>query len=739
MDYWKRYPEGDGDSAASSSPQLAPPNLPVCLQECATKAGSLYLEGIKVISMSRAFVLDMSATGINSLSPNVGPAGGTTHVSVQGDSDSTFDANRTRVVVRGTEQPLNLYDVTPTRMQFELVLTQHTPPLLLMVKGGSNALPFYSYDPNLVRVTSCSPAHGKQVGGEAGGGAVVITVNSFDEILSLPGLHLTDIWCRFGSSTSVVVQADEYTLRRSKLIRCMPPETPTVGQVDVSVSLNGGQHWLDSCTRYLYEPVYKIIFVMKLNMLLSSWTSNEINTAQIESSMLRHFNSPQIVLSVLAWGASTLLGLEITVNSVTDAELQHSVLQSTQAGSIEASGTEVGGNEAGPSENVDLPAAVVEMFMDALSVSPSVGLLSNGPAISVITPNVGPAGPAVSTVVTLTGDSNAAFASTTQVAVTADSTNSVEPEVLSPTSLKINIEPRPRSGQVMVSIVGGSNMRGFYHYDPNVVRVTSCSPNSGEQIGGLEVVNVAVSALDQILTVPGLDYGEIKCRFGESLEVTVDDATLRQSRFIACMPPESPAVGDVELSVSFNGGQHWLKSDTIYSYKPVYQIVVEIRLDFPFDDWPTRRAQYEADIKASVNCSSVKTTAYAGSTVVNTEITIDDLVAAADQLDGLSTQAASGTLSLGGTSVMSMTEPVIIVSNGPSIASVSPNIASAAPGATTTITVIGDSSSSFDSTTRMTVSGVLYIPRVLSSNTLVLDVSSLPAATSLAVTNFYDK
>ena len=158
-----------------------------------------------------------------------------------------------------------------------------------------------------------------------------------------------------------------------------------------------------------------------------------------------------------------------------------------------------------------------------------------------------------------------------------------------------------------------------------------------------------------------------------------------------------------------------------------------LRLDFSFDNWPTIRAQYEADIRANVNCSSVTTTAYAGSTVVSTEVTIDDMVAAASQLTGLNAQAASGALSLGGTPVMSMTEAVTLVSSGPSIAKVSPNIASAASGASTTITVIGDSSSSFDDSTRITVSGNLYTPRVLSSNTLVLNVSSMPAATSLPV------
>ena len=70
----------------------------------------------------------------------------------------------------------------------------------------------------------------------------------------------------------------------------------------------------------------------------------------------------------------------------------------------------------------------------------------------------------------------------------------------------------------------------------------------------------------------------------------------------------------------------------------------ETRLDFPFDDWPTIRGQYEADIRANVNCSSVTTTAYAGSTVVSTEVTIDDMVAAASQLTGLNAAAASGGL-----------------------------------------------------------------------------------------------
>ena len=61
MAYWKRN-SGNHDSQS-------------CLTECATNTGTLYMDGVKVISVSHAFVLDMTASGIGSLSPNVGPAG----------------------------------------------------------------------------------------------------------------------------------------------------------------------------------------------------------------------------------------------------------------------------------------------------------------------------------------------------------------------------------------------------------------------------------------------------------------------------------------------------------------------------------------------------------------------------------------------------------------------------------------------------------------------------------------
>ena len=129
-----------------------------------------------------------------------------------------------------------------------------------------------------------------------------------------------------------------------------------------------------------------------------------------------------------------------------------------------------------------------------------------------------------------------------------------------------------------------------------------------------------------------------------------------------------------------------------------------------------------------------KHTASTGSTVVSTVATIEDPVQAVAQVAQLQQEAAEGTLSVGGTSVMSMSGAQSLVSTGPAVASITPNIGSATANSVTTITLIGDSSSSFDSTTRVSVGGTIYTPAyVLTATSLKLNVSSIPGAVSFPV------
>ena len=131
----------------------------------------------------------------------------------------------------------------------------------------------------------------------------------------------------------------------------------------------------------------------------------------------------------------------------------------------------------------------------------------------------------------------------------------------------MTVPSNPTLGQLILTTVGGRNAKTFHQYSDELVKVLSCSPVKGEQVGGEEgggAVTVTILALDTILAIPDLDRSEIKCRFGEGLEVHADEDSLTQEGIISCMPPESPSVGDVLLQVSLNGGQHWIPSDTFY-------------------------------------------------------------------------------------------------------------------------------------------------------------------------------
>ena len=127
-------------------------------------------------------------------------------------------------------------------------------------------------------------------------------------------------------------------------------------------------------------------------------------------------------------------------------------------------------------------------------------------------------------------------------------------------------------------------------------------------------------------------------------------------------------------------------------------------------------------------------TAPTGSTVVSTVATIEDPVQAVTRVAQLQQAASDGTLSVGGTSVMSMSQAQSLVSTGAAVASITPNIGSATANSVTMVTLIGDSSSSFDGTTRVSVGGVILTPTsILTTTSLKLNVSSVPGAVGFPV------
>ena len=76
-----------------------------------------------------------------------------------------------------------------------------------------------------------------------------MTAVKLNDVLTIPDLVKTTFKCRFGS---LVVDADELSLAESGIIKCLPPTSLTAGPVQVSVSFNDGNQWIDSDIAYEY-------------------------------------------------------------------------------------------------------------------------------------------------------------------------------------------------------------------------------------------------------------------------------------------------------------------------------------------------------------------------------------------------------------------------------------------------------------------------------------------------------
>ena len=184
-----------------------------------------------------------------------------------------------------------------------------------MVSGGSNAFPFFQYDETVVKVTRVSPSRGKTVGGEEGGGLVKVTVTALEDILAVPGLSMKEVRCRFGPSLEV--QAEESGLRNkaAPTVECMPPKSAQSGPVNVTVSFNNGQQWLQTAAQYTYVQSYKISFVSQLNVPL-----NQFNHSAYQLALKRKIAGIDSVRSLaVAWEGTTVVDTQLLVANSTIA------------------------------------------------------------------------------------------------------------------------------------------------------------------------------------------------------------------------------------------------------------------------------------------------------------------------------------------------------------------------------------------------------------------------------------
>ena len=233
------------DTAAASSA--------VQTMQAQASSGTLSFGGASAVSMSASTTLISNGPGIatnKGLVPNLGSANGSTVVTITGDGTTPF-SDSTSVMCNGAE-------VTPTRffrrsyqsLVISIPSQSGIPQFLVGIKNGKNTQTFYQYDPVSVTVTGCVPSSGNKIGGTAGGGIVAVTITNLTSILALPGLDTSGVVCRFGDD-AYTVPADESALLGG-LIQCLPPASSYAGNVTLTVSLNGGQQWLDSTAEYTY-------------------------------------------------------------------------------------------------------------------------------------------------------------------------------------------------------------------------------------------------------------------------------------------------------------------------------------------------------------------------------------------------------------------------------------------------------------------------------------------------------
>lgn len=235
-----------------------------------------------------------------------------------------------------------------------------------MVVGGSNALPFYQYNPEVVRVTGCSPDSGKQVGGVEGGGLVTVNVSQLSSILAVPNLVKSAFLCRFGNLTQAL-QVDEGGLLVGS-IQCMPPPS-AVGRTLLSVSFNGGEHWLDSETYYEYLPIYRVHFITRLETPIWSWA--ELTRNHYETDVGARLHSAEVTTIAVGWLGSTVVDCMAKVDSPIAASQIIATLRTHAADTRSRKLQQYSG-------------AMMLGSSRVTSVSQVTHLVSNGPSLSFI-------------------------------------------------------------------------------------------------------------------------------------------------------------------------------------------------------------------------------------------------------------------------------------------------------------------------------------------------------------------
>ena len=176
---------------------------------------------------------------------------------------------------------------------------------------------------------------------------------------------------------------------------------------------------------------------------------------------------------------------------------------------------------------------------------------------------------------------------------------------------------------------------------------------------------------------------------------------------------------------------------TVAELPETSQVSFEAQFSLDFSEWAQMEQSYKTEMaaKLGVHASHLTATAREGSIVVTTTATVVDTTNASVVIEELRLQAESGNLTLVGASVKAMTTPSALISTGPSISTLSPNIGSTS--GVTYVTITGDSRSPFDENTVILYNGnAIASIRFLRRSTYqqaVVALTGQPGLTSIQV------
>ena len=111
-------------------------------------------------------------------------------------------------------------------------------------------------------------------------------------------------------------------------------------------------------------------------------------------------------------------------------------------------------------------------------------------------------------------------------------------------------------------------------------------------------------------------------------------------------------------------------------------------LNLPFAQWESKKLVVEAGLATRMGVAQAKVKILSvreGSTIVDFKVTVTNITYAYQTVATIQQQASSGTLSLGGVNATSISPPVSLISTGPSILAINPNIGPRNGGTVVTI------------------------------------------------------